>query len=115
MATQSVDLRPAVRLVAFLVDEQAVRAVRHPVLLCESPPTVGGEEGLDTSIGGQFEPAHPGEPLVFELQKRRSLENAFGVTVGRSENNDVVLVTASISRFHAYFECATPEVWKLAD
>ena len=43
---------------------------------------------------------------MFELRKCEKASNAFsmGITVGRTENNDVVVFDNSVSRFHAYFQ-----------
>jgi pSer/pThr/pTyr-binding forkhead associated (FHA) protein len=39
-----------------------------------------------------------------------------GITVGRTENNDLVLDHSSISRFHAYFlRDSRAKTWKLVD
>ena len=52
-------------------------------------------------------------PVAFEIVKSGA-PNAFvfGVTVGHTENNDLVLRDASVSRFHAYFknELTAPEL-----
>lgn len=47
------------------------------------------------------------EPSVFLMEK--SHRNAFGrgITVGRASNNDVVVESGSVSRFHAWFDKET--------
>lgn len=49
--------------------------------------------------------AKPLEMMVFPVRKNEE-RNAFGmmITVGRALNNDVVLESAGISKFHAHFE-----------
>jgi hypothetical protein len=59
-----------------------------------------------------------GEPVVFPLRKRdATAANPFtmGITVGRTENNDVLLEHSSVSRFHAYFQRDGKGQWLLVD
>ena len=58
-----------------------------------------------------------GEGLLFPLEKDSAKANAFsmGITVGRTENNDIVLEDNSVSRFHAYFQQDSNQGWKLFD
>ena len=58
------------------------------------------------------------EQGVAEIKKGTQKGNAFalGVTIGRTENNDIALSDASISRFHAYLMFdARAGVWKIVD
>lgn len=60
----------------------------------------------------------PQEPLVFHMKKATGKANAFamGITVGRTENNDIAVDDPSISRFHAYFQQdARSGGWTLVD
>jgi pSer/pThr/pTyr-binding forkhead associated (FHA) protein len=45
-----------------------------------------------------------GDPQVLRVEKTNKPENAFamGITLGRVESNDLVIVDDSVSRFHAY-------------
>ena len=47
---------------------------------------------------------------------RAGTPNAFalGITVGHTENNDIVIEDESVSRFHAYFQ-QSGSSWKLVD
>lgn len=103
----------------FLVDPAgAQRAMDAPVLVWEAPPSVAAhDEALSaTQAASAMERPRAGEPLVFELKKTPSKLNAFalGITVGRTDNNDVVLVDASISRFHAYLQ-RDAKGWRIVD
>ncbi len=106
----------------FIADPKRRKELDVPVLLWEQT-TVAAARGqtLDlaqsaTSPGGRFRNA--GEPVVMPLRKGPSTNNAFvmGVTVGRTDNNDLVLDDASVSRFHAYFlRDSRKNTWKLVD
>lgn len=90
----------------MLVDEQGtIASITRPVLLCEVRPNEDEEEVLwatrvtGSGVGRQR------ASTVFELRKKEQAFNAFtlGITVGRTDNNDVAVNDASLSRFHAYF------------
>jgi hypothetical protein len=79
----------------------------HPVLvwrlgapkskpIIESTQTLGGY--------GPREAPTADDPLLFDLVKGTQSAFAFGVTLGRTENNDVVLRNEDVSRFHAYVQ-----------
>ena len=73
---------------------------------------------MGTQTGSPALQPRVGEPLVFPLIKGSSRANAFGmgITVGRTDNNDIVIPDQSVSRFHAYFQKdAKSELWKLTD
>ena len=55
-----------------------------------------------------------GEPLVLEIVKGPKSAFAFGITIGRTDNNDVVVRDEQVSRFHAYFQ-TTPSGLALVD
>jgi len=104
----------------FLTDEAGVRqSQKAPLLVWESPIKGKGEPLLlGTSTGGSSSRPRASEPLVFEVKKGNSRQNAFGmgVTVGRTDNNDIIVDDNSISRFHAYFlQDAKTYEWKLVD
>jgi pSer/pThr/pTyr-binding forkhead associated (FHA) protein len=105
----------------FFADPDSVkREVIAPVLIWERESAPGDEaESAMTTLGGAHtdQPMH-GEPLVLPLIKGIKQGNAFGlgVTVGRTENNDIVLSHTSVSRFHGYFLQDTKTLqWKLVD
>ena len=58
--------------------------------------------------------ADPLELPVYQVVKNST--NAFGmmITVGRAGNNDVVVETGSVSKFHAYFEQRDGD-WRVRD
>jgi hypothetical protein len=91
----------------FVDPERFAAGLLHPVLLWR----VGGPAG-DPIIapththggrGGKDLPT-AGDPVVFSLKKGTQSAFAFGVTLGRTENNDVVLRHQEVSRFHAYVQ-----------
>ncbi|MHB8874781.1 MAG: FHA domain-containing protein [Myxococcaceae bacterium] len=58
------------------------------------------------------------DPMVLEVKKALKPRNGFamGVTVGRTQNNDVIIDDATVSRFHAYFrQDPNTGVWSLVD
>lgn len=103
----------------FLVDPKgAAKALDCPVLVWQAPPSEAHhDESLSATQAGKFA-ARPraGEPLVFEVKKMPSKLNAFalGVTIGRTDNNDVVVVDSSVSRFHAFLQ-QDAKGWKVVD
>lgn len=104
----------------FIADPSTKKELDVPVLLWEGSSFVKGTgQTLDftTSGPGAGRP-RGGDPLVFPLRKGSSKTNAFvmGVTVGRTENNDLVLTDPSVSRFHAYFlRDSRKNTWRLVD
>jgi hypothetical protein len=104
----------------FWTDESRVRQeFRCPFLVWESPAREHNEElWMGTQTGAPTLQPRVGEPLVFPLVKGSSRANAFGmgITVGRTDNNDIVLPDQSVSRFHAFFQQdPKTELWKLTD
>lgn len=93
----------------------------RPVLLyepAEQPETPDDEEAAEYRFKTQSGLTVPviggGEPMACVVEKNK--QNAFKqrVTIGRTNNNDVVLEDASVSRFHAYLEQLNGE-WVLVD
>ncbi len=109
-------------LLAFtsrLVTDQAsaIASLTCPLLICELPP--GADEDLlfGTRVA-QDEDPRPGRTVAHAVRKGSSEQNAFafGITVGRTRNNDVVVEDNSVSRFHAYFVCDLRSgQWRLVD
>ncbi|MBF5045893.1 FHA domain-containing protein [Aggregicoccus sp. 17bor-14] len=96
----------AVAAAQFLADPQGFRRQwTVPALLWETADAAGPGEELtwSTHAGGLPQRPEVGDPLLLEVQKGKSALNAlgFGITVGRTANNDVVLYDATVSRFHA--------------
>lgn len=90
-----------------------------PFLVWEAPAREHNAElWMGTQTGEPTISPRVGEPLVFPMMKGSSRANAFGmgITVGRTDNNDIVLPDQSVSRFHAYFQHDTKtDLWKLTD
>lgn len=93
------------------------KTLEVPVLVLEPrPPKEGGEHQFRTE-SGVGTPA-PGEAGTFVLEIRKQKNNAFqrGITLGRTANNDLVVVDGSISRFHAWFhQDRRSGAWSVAD
>ncbi|MFZ5446524.1 MAG: FHA domain-containing protein [Myxococcota bacterium] len=95
--------------------ERFVEGLVHPVLIWE-PRGSGGLRvwestaagPVHTPVGGAF------ETTVFEVVKsgRNTLEQ--GITLGRTEHNDLTLVDDSVSRLHAIF-LADAAGWTITD
>jgi hypothetical protein len=93
-------------LVRYRRDPAAFKAgTSVPVLLWETHRSSGGESWEQTREHASGLPL-AGDPQVIRVEKAHKAQNAFalGVTVGRVENNDIVVVDDSVSRFHAYFQ-----------
>ena len=105
----------------FLADPKGFRAGwTWPALLWETADASGPSEELtwSTHAGGLPQRPDVGDPLLLEVKKGKSALNAlgFGITVGRTANNDVVLYDSTVSRFHAVLsrDERTGE-WKVED
>ncbi len=93
----------------------------RPVLLYEPPELPEGGEGEDdyqfrTQSGLEMSSIGGGEPLAVIVEKTK--DNAFQrrVTIGRTNNNDIVLDDSSVSRFHAWLQQdEATGVWQLFD
>lgn len=113
----------------FIANPSARKELDVPVLLWEAPAIIPGTgQTLDltqqsgpptrSGAGGRSRPSRGDEALVLPLRKGDSRTNAFvmGVTVGRTDNNDLVLNDPSVSRFHAYFlRDSRKNTWRLVD
>ncbi len=90
----------------------------RPVLLYEPPETLTPSPDQDylfrTQSGITVPVMGGGDPMAAVVEKTK--ENAFmqRVTIGRTNNNDIVLEDVSVSRFHAFLE-QDEGVWKLVD
>ena len=102
----AVPTKLAVAVAQFLADPQGFRRQwTVPVLLWETAEAspVSDELTWSTHAGGMPQRPEVGDPLLLEVKKGKSALNAlgFGITVGRTSNNDVVLFDNTVSRFHA--------------
>ena len=87
-----------------------VRLKGRPVLLYEPVEASGSKDDEDddyqfrTQSGLEMTSISGGEPLAVIVEKTK--DNAFQrrVTIGRTNNNDIVLDDTSVSRFHAWLQ-----------
>lgn len=106
----------------YLNDPKEFEArLQGKAVLLYDPPAQNEEEEDDdddfrfrTVSGYSPAPISVGEPAVAWLTKNAA--NAFQrrITLGRTTNNDVVIESASVSRFHAWFQ-QEGELWTVAD
>jgi len=112
-------MRGLVQYVRQFVDApDALRAsLASPTLVWESQSENEDQMLLATGAMGSAKKPGAGEPVVFEVRKLDSPTNAFpmGITVGRTENNDLAIDDNSISRFHAFFKLGSDGLWQLTD
>src|SRR5512146_3139661 len=98
----------------FLISPEHRPKLVDPVLVWDSPAGGSGRPREDVTfvininnLKAGTPPPLPrsGEPLVFEV-KKGAARNAFGlgITVGRTENNDISVQDPSVSRFQGYFQ-----------
>ncbi len=104
----------------LLTEPQALQQeLLGPLLMWRATPGAPQEDVLLTTEGGAFRQAPSArDPVVLKVQKASKTQNAFGmgVTLGRTESNDIVIVDNSVSRFHAYFQLdARTSEWRLVD
>lgn len=112
----------------YLDDPRNVEAQlkKRPVLLYDPPPDpkgdgsigAGDDEDDDYQFRTQSGVSTPaiggGDPMAVVVEKTK--DNAFQrrVTIGRTQNNDIVLEDASVSRFHCWLH-EEGGTWHLAD
>ncbi len=112
----SVDLYEYAR--QYLTDAKQFEAALSTPLLVWEGAAAEPEKVLATLSGVHTLRPASGEAKAFELKKLQKKQNAFamGITVGRTEHNDVVIAESSVSRFHAYFQLdPKSNVWKVVD
>lgn len=105
-------------LLRYRRDAAGVRAEFDvPVLVWEAKGGARGEMWELTS-GLSTKAPTLGDPRVLRVRKAEHADDAFalGITVGRIESNDLVLVDDSVSRFHAFFQLdPLTRGWTLTD
>ena len=104
----------------FLIDAAARSEHTIPVLVWETAGSEAARERavLETHSGFSARRPLAGEPLVFEAKKSGNKANAFamGITIGRTDTNDVVVEDDSVSRFHAWLQQdARTGEWRIVD
>lgn len=91
-----------------------------PGLVWEAPPSDSSDGGhwALTHAGHEMKRPRAGEPIVFLVEKTSGGNNPFamGITVGRVDNNDIVVDDGSVSRFHAWLQQdERTQQWSLTD
>lgn len=76
-------------------------------------PFVTVEEGDPAAVDQLLAAGNPDRPLVLPVRKHQSVF-ADMITLGRASNNDIVVRSTQISKFHAFFR-ETSELFELAD
>src|SRR5581483_7527233 len=119
----AIDYRELVARAQHLSREKFIAERTAPVLLLFSggaapsdPSTAKTTAGFATVIPGVTSQAHAPKPLkIYEVAKRKGA-NAFDhmITLGRAPNNDIVLLDASVSKFHLSFT-RREEAWLVTD
>jgi pSer/pThr/pTyr-binding forkhead associated (FHA) protein len=103
----------------FLAGEVTPESLEYPVLLWEMGERSGGGdiESLPTQSGaGVPMGPRPGNPLVLPLKLEATQSKVGGLSIGRSESNDVVVDNESVSRFHALIHFDSRRcVWHITD
>lgn len=105
----------------LFVKAQPVALPAVPGLVWEAPPAATAAESTSwemTATGMGVSRPSSIDPLIFLVEKGSSTNNPFamGVTVGRVENNDLVVDDGSVSRFHAWLQQdERSSEWSLTD
>lgn len=91
-----------------------------PGLIWEAPPSESTTDSGHWALTQAGPPSRPraGEPLVFLVEKGKATNNPFamGITLGRIDNNDLVIDDGSVSRFHAWLQQdERTREWSLTD
>jgi hypothetical protein len=104
---------------AVLNGDQTLTALDCPMLLWEvgerTPEAVA--ESLVTANDGTSQVGpRPDNPLVLPLRTEGTPSSGGGVSIGRSESNDVVIENPSVSRFHALIHRdVRTQTWTISD
>ncbi len=101
------------------IDEAAARSLlRFPLLVWEDPGTLPAPtQGPRTVVGSKEIRRGLGEPAIYELRKAPDNSAGLtGITIGRTENNDIVIPDLSVSRLHGHFQRdALTGEWQVVD
>lgn len=90
-------------------------ALQSPVLIWRRPGNAAEPAFLfSTRATGPTSAPTPGESFVFEIRKVAPNSMVHAVTIGRATNNDVVIESARVSKFHAYLT-EEGKTWFLTD
>ncbi len=91
----------------FLVNPDRRASWTTPVLVWEAAALRPGTQPNALTVAGALGPRPTAsDPLVLPVAKGNGKLNAFamGITVGRTENNDLVIADENVSRFQGYFQ-----------
>jgi hypothetical protein len=105
----------------LFVNPKDAPAQTTPGLVWEAPPTAAPSDSGSwalTDAGQDMKRPRAGEPLIFMVQKTTGANNPFamGITIGRVDNNDLVVDDGSVSRFHAWLQQdERSKEWSLTD
>jgi len=110
--------RLSILSVRYRADVESFRAfITAPVLIWDGAPAVGQRVDQFWDTQGKASLIPGVDPMVFVLEKsRRPNTFGIGITLGRTPNNDVVVLEPSVSRFHAFFQHnESTGVWYVVD
>lgn len=102
-----------------MTPEEFVSAHPHYILVWEESSQLDRDAGFATTALGSIPDFSPQgilrQWIVFEVAKsdRNNFKNM--VTIGRTDNNDIVIKEGSVSKFHAYLSQALKGGFKLTD
>ncbi len=102
-----------------LTDAAAMNLILHPMLVQMTEETAQARQGFHTEYMDRRAAASrlggPSEREVFAVRKRG--DGVFGghISVGRTQNLDVAIVRAGISKFHAFFSLDEAGRYHLTD
>ncbi len=105
-------------MVRFRRDPLSRSTLKCPVLLWEASGQATSAEHWETTRGPSANAPTVGDPRVLRVEKASKTQNAFafGITLGRVDNNDLVLDDHSVSRFHAFLRYDDrAQTWFLTD
>ncbi|MFZ5469814.1 MAG: FHA domain-containing protein [Myxococcota bacterium] len=110
--------RLSILTVRFRENPSPILRQTEPVLVWATAPAAKPKALLWGTLG-DYRPEPPShDPLLYRVEKTSKKANAFGVgiTLGRTQNNDLAVDDSTVSRFHAYFQKDQKTgVWHVVD
>jgi hypothetical protein len=111
-------LQDFVKLCSYLAREEFLRRYAHPFLLTLSQDQDTNENPGFGTISGNIRKVLVDNEFsnarVLLVTKRAANAFSMMVTVGRAENNDIIIRNGKVSKFHAYFNEIGGQ-WALTD
>lgn len=103
----------------FLAAAAPAALVRHRSEVDDAPPsgllTLSIDRELEETLpAGRDSPALDSALELYPLTKKPGASFPDRITIGRTSNNDIVLLDGSVSRFHAYVR-SDGKSWLIAD